>query len=101
MTTASLYSARFDPRTVDLDTGELPPEPKDIRAERWVRFRKALTAGPLSLGEQSLFVVQAAHVEDFFAQLLQSAYPIGREQERTHVPRREQRRNILNLRGGL
>ncbi len=91
VTTASLYSARFDPRTVDRVTGELAPDPKDIRAERWVRFRKAFTGGPLSLGEQSIYVVQATEVEDFFGGLSRSPYPVRPEGERTLVPRREQR----------
>ncbi len=91
VTTASLYSARFDPRTVDLETGELPLELKDVRAERWIRFRKAFTGGQLSVGEQSVYVVQAVDVEDFFARLLASHYAVAPEYERSRVLRREER----------
>ncbi len=98
VTTASLYSARFDPSTVSLETGEFTSDPETIRPEKWVRFRKALTTGAFGLDEQSIFVVQAAHVEEFFTQLVTTEGPVSLERDRTHVPRRDKRRGILRMR---
>lgn len=70
VTNAPLYSVRYQPSEVSLETGEFDELPREIERERWVRFRKSFTADTrFEIAERSVFVVNAAHFRDFLRQL--------------------------------
>ena len=88
VTTASLWSARYNPRDqVSLEDGVLMPDLDEIREERWVRLRKPLTT-PEALGQLSVFVVQARDVVEFFAELRPVGLLDGIDGDRVRVPSR-------------
>lgn len=64
VTTASLYTLRFQPTEVDLETGDFSNlDPKQILPIPWVRFHKTLTAsGP---EERTVLVVNARALPTF------------------------------------
>jgi hypothetical protein len=70
VTNAPLYSVRYQPSEVSLETGEFAELPREIERERWVRFRKSFTADTrFEIAERSVFVVNATHFRDFLKQL--------------------------------
>ena len=70
VTNAAIYTARYRPADVSLETGEFVALPKEIEPTPWVRFRKAFTSdsGP-DLGDRTVFVVQAVSLVDFLRAL--------------------------------
>lgn len=67
VTTASLFTLRFKPTDVSLDTGELAgadPTKMDMDAIPWVRFEKTFTAAPGSQ-TRTVFIVSAAALPEF------------------------------------
>lgn len=70
VTNAPIYTARYKPPEVSLETGEFSVLPREVDAVPWVRFRKAFTSdGGADLGERSVFVVHAASFADFLKQV--------------------------------
>jgi len=68
VTNAPIYTVRYRPKEVSLESGEFLAPPQEIENVRWVRFRKAFTSdGGPDLGDRSVFVVNAAS----FAELLE------------------------------
>jgi len=66
VTNAPLYTARYRPADVSLQTGEFVETPKDIESATCVRFRKAFTSdGGPDLGDRSVFVVNATSFVEF------------------------------------
>ena len=67
---APIYTARYRPTDVSLETGEFLAVPGEIEKAPWVRFRKAFTAasGP-DLGDRSVFVIQALSLVEFLQAL--------------------------------
>ncbi|GEM_PF-4263691 len=68
VTNASIYTARYKPSEVSLESGEFVMPPKEIDNTSYVRFRKAFISdvGP-DLGERSVFVVNAAAIAEFLS----------------------------------
>ena len=70
VTNAPIYTARYKPPEVSLETGEFSVLPREIDSVPWVRFRKAFTSdGGADLGERSVFVVHAASFTEFLKQV--------------------------------
>ncbi len=70
VTNAKIFTARYNPSEVSLDTGEFQELPKDIEEAPWVRFSKAFAAGRgRDLGLRSLFVVNATALGEFLENL--------------------------------
>jgi hypothetical protein len=70
VTNAPLYSVRYQPAEVALDTGEFAALPGEIDREQWVRFRKSFTVDArFDIAERSVFVVNASYFQDFLKQL--------------------------------
>ena len=66
VTNASIYTARYEPSEVSLETGEFSELPREIEGAPCVRFRKAFTSeGRRDLGDRSVFVVNAAQLSEF------------------------------------
>jgi hypothetical protein len=66
VTNAQIYTARYEPPEVSLETGEFGKVPKDIKPTPWIRFHKAFaTAGRRDLGSRSVFVVNAMSFGQF------------------------------------
>jgi len=68
VTNAPIYTARYKPSEVSLESGEFMTPPKEIDSTPYVRFRKAFMSdvGP-DLGERSVFVVNAAAIAEFLS----------------------------------
>ena len=84
VTNAKIYTARYKPSEVSLETGEFQESPKEIDEAPWVRFSKAFaTGGGRDLGLRSLFVVSATSLGEFLDNL-----EMGPEQpeEKVSVP---------------
>ncbi len=70
VTNAKIFTARYKPSEVSLDTGEFQELPKEIEEAPWVRFTKAFAAGRgRDLGLRSLFVVNATALGEFLENL--------------------------------
>jgi hypothetical protein len=69
VTTASLHTARYDPRDVSLETGEFP-SPESLECERvdWIRFQKTFTAGRGNT-PRTVMVVNAAALPRFLDEI--------------------------------
>ncbi len=66
VTNAPIYTARYNPKEVSLETGEFPVPPQDIKIAPWMRFRKAFPSeGGPDLGGRSVFVVNAKSLSEF------------------------------------
>jgi hypothetical protein len=66
VTNAKIYTARYKPSEVSLETGAFQEAPKEIEKEPWVRFFKAFTSGGRpELGFRSVFVVNATSLREF------------------------------------
>jgi hypothetical protein len=68
VTNAKLFIARYHPSDVSLETGEFTESPKDVEKAPWVRFSKSFTADG-GLDHRSIFVVNAASLEEFLQRL--------------------------------
>lgn len=70
VTNAPIYTARYRPPDVSLESGEFSVPPREIDNVPWVRFRKAFTSdGGPDLGNRSVFVVHAASFVEFLGQV--------------------------------
>jgi len=88
VTNAPMYSARYKPTEVPLDTGEFAVPPEEIERVPWVRFRKAFTSeGGRDLGDRTIFVVSALEFSEFL-NLLELAPSQPGERGRVHLQRR-------------
>jgi len=66
VTNAPIYTARYTPTEVSLESGEFLILPHEIENAPWVRFRKAFTSdGGPDLGDRSVFVVHATSFAEF------------------------------------
>jgi hypothetical protein len=63
VTNAEIYTARYEPTKVSLETGEFKEEPEDLESPPWVRFHKSFTAD--NVGHRSVFVVNATSFGGF------------------------------------
>jgi hypothetical protein len=83
VTSARLYTVRYGPDDVSLDTGEFLRHPGEKKFESeeapWVRFRKTFTAARgADLGDRTVFIVRAASLSDFLLQLeLEAGAQVG------------------------
>jgi hypothetical protein len=76
VTNAKLYQAVYDPRSISLESGQLPVPPvPEISELRWIRFRKPFIASSRDAGERTVFVVSAASFQDFLRGLQNRAQP--------------------------
>jgi len=66
VTNAPMYTARYRPTDVSLESGEFSVPPDEVKNVFYVRFRKAFTSdrGP-DLGDRSVFIVNAASFAEF------------------------------------
>jgi hypothetical protein len=64
VTNAKLFTARYHPSDVSLETGEFTESPKDVDKAPWVRFSKSFTADG-GLDHRSIFVVSATSLGEF------------------------------------
>ena len=70
ITNAPIYTARYEPSDISLESGEFSVPPREIDNACWVRFRKAFTSdGGPDLGDRSVFVVQATSFVEFLKQV--------------------------------
>jgi hypothetical protein len=70
VTNAKLYTARYDPTQVSLETGEFEETPEEIDSAPWVRFSKIFVAGRgRDLGSRAIFVVNSIWLGEFLSNL--------------------------------
>ncbi len=67
VTNAEIYTTRYPPTKVSLETGEFEEKPEDFESTPWVRFYKSFTAD--HRGHRSVFVVNATSFGDFLEKL--------------------------------
>jgi hypothetical protein len=68
VTNSKLFTARYHPSDVSLETGEFTESPKDeVEKAPWVRFSKSFTA--LDPENRSIFIVNATFLEEFLQNL--------------------------------
>jgi len=91
VTNAPIYTARYTPTEVSLETGEFSAPPQDIKSVPCVRFRKAFTSdGGPDLGDRSVFVVHAVS----FAEFLKLVAPAPNQlEDKTQVQLRRRTRH--------
>jgi hypothetical protein len=66
VTNGPIYTARYKPTEISLESGEFVEQPKEIDRVPWVRFQKAFTSSAVrDVGERTVFVVQAESLNDF------------------------------------
>lgn len=66
VTNAPLYTARYRPSEVSLQTGEFSVPPKEVESVPYVRFRKAFMSDrATNLGDRSVFIVNAGALAEF------------------------------------
>lgn len=66
VTNAPLYTVRFKPTDVSLESGEFSEPPQEVETAPYVRFRKAFTSdGGPDLGDRGIFVVHATSLAEF------------------------------------
>lgn len=66
VTNAPIYTARYRPSEVSLETGEFSVPPKEVESVPYVRFRKAfMSDGVTNLGDRSVFIVNAEAFAEF------------------------------------
>ncbi|KRT69644.1 MAG: hypothetical protein XU15_C0009G0004 [candidate division NC10 bacterium CSP1-5] len=91
VTNAPIYTARYDPTSVSLETGEFSELPQEIESAPCVRFRKAfISGGARELGERSVFVVNAASLSEFLG-LVRTAPHQPAERAQVHFQQRLRR----------
>ena len=74
VTNAPIYTARYKPDAVSLESGEFPELPKEIGTAPYVRFCKAfLSDFGRDLGDRSVFVVSATSLSEFLGLLTTAA----------------------------
>jgi hypothetical protein len=90
VTNASIYTTRYDPRSVSLDTGEFTTPPDDVTQPQCVRFHKTFPSdSSQDLGARTVFVVTA----DAFGQFLE-----GIESPPLQLQKTDEQRNRVFLR---
>lgn len=66
VTNAPIYTARYQPNEVSLESGEFQDAPQEIESVPYVRFRKAFISDHgRDLGDRSVFVVNASSLFEF------------------------------------
>lgn len=87
VTNAPIYTARYNPSEVSLESGEFVGPPKEVDSTPCVRFRKAFMSdvGP-DLGDRSVFVVNAAAFAEFL-DLIAAAPVQPQDRARVHFQR--------------
>jgi len=66
VTNAPLYSARYKPTDVSLETGRFKANPEEVKSVPWIRFQKAFTSSySQDLGDRTVFVVNAQSFSQF------------------------------------
>lgn len=91
VTNAPIYTARYKPTQVSLETGEFRELPQEIERAPCVRFRKAFTSqGGRDLGDRSVFVVNATSLAEFLG-LVETAPNQPAERARVHFQQRSGR----------
>jgi hypothetical protein len=69
VTTAALYTLRYEPTEISLETGSYDKlDPNEIEQIPWVRFHKTLTAQPSRVA-RTVFVVNAAALPNFLDEI--------------------------------
>lgn len=76
VTNAALYTSRYRPTEVSLETGEFAALPRETESASWTRFRKAFVSeGNRDLGDRSVFVVKATSFSDFLRAIKPTGNP--------------------------
>jgi hypothetical protein len=90
VTNAPIYTTRYGPHEVSLDTGELPKLPRDTESVQCVRLRTAFTSkGHPDMGDRSVFVVNASRFSTLLGDLTPAPPPFDEARDRVRVrPRR-------------
>jgi hypothetical protein len=89
VTNAKLFSTRYKPGEVSLETGEFPNSPSELEEERWIRFSKSFTASSArDVGDRSIFVVRAVNLADFLQNLKFAEFQPHDKHPVTVFPRR-------------
>ena len=67
VTNARLYTARYKPSEISLQSGKFGKQPEEIEKAPWVRFRKSFTSPVvgLDLDERTVVVVHADNLKEF------------------------------------
>lgn len=66
VTNAPLYTVRFKPTEISLESGEFSAPPQEVETAPYVRFQKAFTSdGGPDLGDRGVFVVHATSLAEF------------------------------------
>ena len=63
VTNAKIYTARYNPTEVSLETGELKEKSEKLERVPWVRFQKSFAAD--KVGERTVFLVNASSFGNF------------------------------------
>ena len=73
VTNAPLFTARYEPTEVSLDSGEFGDRPSEMKSVSFIRFAKTLIAGQgRDVGYRSIFVVNATQLPKFLTALAKS-----------------------------
>lgn len=68
VTNAPVYTARYDPSAVSLDSGEFTAVPEDVTKPECVRFQKGFPSDAIQdLGDRTVFVVNALSFHEFLS----------------------------------
>ena len=66
ITNAEIYTVRYKPTEISLQSGEFETIPEERKNVPWVRFSKTFLAGyGRDIGYRSIFVVNASHLNEF------------------------------------
>lgn len=66
VTNAPIYTARYGPSEVSLESGEFAVPPEEVESAPYVRFRKAfMSDGGPNLGDRSVFIVNGVAFAEF------------------------------------
>jgi hypothetical protein len=84
VTNAPIYTARYRPSDVSLESGEFTVSPKEVESVPCVRFHKAfMSDSGTSLGDRTVFVVNAGAFAEFLDLIETSpGQPVERDQVR-------------------
>lgn len=79
ITNAGIYTVRYLPTEVSLNSGEFEKMPEEQNPVPWIRFSKSFVAGSgRDIGYRSMFVVNASHLNDFLGKLDHLSRHVGR-----------------------
>jgi hypothetical protein len=84
VTNAPIYTARYKPSAVSLETGEFTSPPTDVTNPACARFQKQFTSDSIQdLGDRTVFVVNALSFVEFLG--IVGAAPMSDSSEKTRV----------------